>query len=344
MVVELQYPSEYVFSSALDEIIFSTSAEPANFCLKMGDAVILDENYVPDSSGRVVIHDLQKLIEPYLLTNLIETFTYTITDGDASAKTRSFTVQYCAAESSLSARSFMEQYFLSSLMGDKVTTLGRKEFLHLVTTEACSVSAVCTYLEDGELMVGTVPVKEVTELNKVVTFEVSPSLFEEVGKQLVKYEIQAGQRRQLYLVDDTALDVAPALLFTNSFGCQETFYCTGTQEIDPQFSRSASLIGGKYRNYLIEENRVFSANTGILNVAMSMWADDLFRSREVYLLEGNLPGKEITITESDSKRSNDYEAMFVYTFKYRYAQRNHNILHLPKAGRVFDFTFDNTFE
>ena len=107
MLVELQYPSEYVFSSALDEIIFSTSAEPANFCLKMGDAVILDENYVPDSSGRVVIYDLQKLIEPYLLTNLIETFTYTITDGDASAKTRSFTVQYCTAESSLSARSFM---------------------------------------------------------------------------------------------------------------------------------------------------------------------------------------------------------------------------------------------
>lgn len=344
MIVELQYPSEYVFSSALDEIIFSTSAEPANFCLKMGDTVILDENYVPDSSGRVVIYDLQKLIEPYLLTNLIESFTYTITDGDATTKTRTFTVQYCAAESSLSARSFMDQYFLSSLMGDKVTTLGRKEFLHLVTTETCSVSAVCTYWADGEFTVGTVPVREVTELNKVVTFEVSSALFEELGKQLVKYEIQAGARRQLYLVDDNALDVAPALLFTNSFGCQETFYCTGTQEIDPQFSRSASLIGGKYRNYLIEENRVFSANTGILNIPMSMWADDLFRSREVYLLENNLPGKEITITESDSKRSNDYEAMYFYTFKYRYAQRNHNILHLPKAGRVFDFTFDNTFE
>lgn len=344
MIVELQYPSEYVFSSALDEIIFSTSAEPANFCLKMGDAVILDENYVPDSSGRVVIYDLQKLIEPYLLTNLIETFTYTITDGDASSKTRSFTVQYCAAESSLSARSFMEQYFLSSLMGDKVTTLGRKEFLHLVTTEVCSVSAACTYWADGELTVRTVLVKEVTELNKVVTFEVSPSMFEELGKQLVKYEIQAGARRQVYMVDENAMDVAPSLLFTNSFGCQETFYCTGTQEIDPQFNRSASLIGGKYRNYLIEENRVFSANTGLLNVAMSMWADELFRSREIYLLVNNLPDKEITITESDSKRSNDYEAMYVYTFKYRYAQRNHNILHLPKAGRVFDFTFDNTFE
>lgn len=344
MIVELQYPSEYVFSSALDEIVFSTSASPANFSLKMGDTVILDENYVPDANGRVVIYDLQKLIEPYLRTNLIESFSYTITDSDATPKTRTFTVQYCAAESSLSAQDFMSKYFLSSLMGEKVTSFGRKEFLHLVTTEACTVNAVCTYLSGGALSVETIKVKDATALNRVVTFEVSPSLFEAVGKQLVKYEIQAGSRKQLYKVDDQMLDVAPSLLFTNSFGCQETFYCTGTHEVDPQFSRSSSLIGGKLRNYLIEEKRMFSANTGVLNVPMSMWADDLFRSREVYMLEGNLQGKEITITESDSKRTNDYDAMYIYTFKYRYAQRNHNILHLPKAGRIFDFTFDNTFE
>ena len=344
MIVELQYPSEYVFSSTLDEIIFTASAGPANFCLKMGDAVILDENYVPDSSGRVVIYDLQKLVEPYLRTNLIESFSYTITDGDASPKSRSFTVQYCAAESSLTARSFMEQYFLSSLMGEKVTASARREFLHLVVTEVTPVTAVCTYWADGSLVVLDKSVTDLNNLNKVVTIEVSSSLFEEEGKELVKYEIHAGQRRQLYMLDYQCLDVAPALLFTNSFGCQETFYCTGTHELDPQFSRSASLIGGKLRNYLIEENRVFSANTGVLNVPMSMWADDLFRSREVYLLEDNKADKEITITESDSKRTNDYDAMYIYTFKYRYAQRNHNILHLPKAGRVFDFTFDNTFE
>ena len=344
MIVELQYPSEYVFSSALDEIIFTISAETANFCLKMGDEVILDENYVPDASGRVVIHDLQKLIETYLQTNLIESFSYTITEDSSTFVSRSFIVQYCAAESSLPAQTFMEQYFLSSLMGEKVTSVGRKEFVHLVTTEECTVSALCTYWADGELSTDTVTVKEVTDLNKVVTVEVSPSLFEVEGKQLVKYEIQAGSRSQSYLVDDECLDVAPALVFTNSFGCQETFYCTGTQELEPQFTRSASLIGGKYRNYLVEENRVFSADTGILNVPMSMWADDLFRSREIYLMVDNLPDKEITITESDSKRSNDYDHLFRYTFKYRYAQRNHNILQLPKAGRVFDFTFDNTFE
>lgn len=345
MIVLIQGIPDYVFSSALDEFIFTTDASSANFCLKKGSEVILDENYVPDDKGRITIYDLQRLIEPYLQTNLIESFSYTITDSFGITQSNSFTVQYCTAESSLSARSFMEKYFLSSLMGgDKVTALGRKEVVHLVTTQACSVKVVCTYWEDGALAVSEKTVMEVTELNKVVTVDVSPSLFEEAGSQLVKYYVKAGERTQSFLVDDECPDVAPILLFTNSFGCQETFYCTGTQELDPQFSRSASLIGGKYRNYLIEENRVFSANTGILNVHMSMWADELFRSREIYLMDNNIVGKEITILESDSKRTNDYDAMYSYTFKYRYAQRNHNILHLPRAGRVFDYTFDDTFE
>lgn len=343
MIVVLKDVADYEFSSGLDELVFSTDSGSARFCLTMGGETILDETYVPDSSGRIIVRDLQQLVEPCLQTNLIESFGYTIT-ADTSTVSRSFTVQYCAAESSLPAQNFMEQYFLSSLMGVKVTSIGRKEFLHLVTTQACSVSAVCTYWADGALVMSTKSVKEVSSLNQVVTVEVSPSLFEEVGMQLLQYVIHAGDRAQTYKVDDECLDVAPALLFTNSFGCQETFYCTGSHELEPQFERSSSVISGMFRNYHIKENRVFSANTGILNTPMSMWADELFRSREIYLLEGNLPGKEITITESDSKRSNDYESMFCYTFKYRYAQRNHNILHLPKAGRVFDFTFDNTFE
>ncbi len=345
MIVLIQGIPDYVFSSALDEFIFTTDASSANFCMKKGTEVILDENYVPDEKGRITVYDLQRLIEPYLQVNLIESFSYTITDSLGITQSGSFTAQYCAAESSLSARSFMEKYFLSSLMGgDKVTALGRKEVVHFVTTQACSVNAVCTYWKDGALVVETKTIKDVTELNKVVTVDVSPSLFEIADSRLVKYCIEADSRTQSFIVDDECPDVAPALLFTNSFGCQETFYCTGTQELDPQFSRSASIISGKYRNYLIEENRVFSANTGILNVPMSMWADELFRSREIYLMDNNIVGKEITILDSDSKRTNDYDAMYSYSFKYRYAQRNHNILHLPRAGRVFDYTFDDTFE
>lgn len=345
MTILLQGIPDYVFSSALGEFYFTTDASSANFCLMKDGEVILDEDYVPDEIGQIVVYDLQRLIEPYLLANLVETFTYTIKDRGGSTKSGSFTAQYCTADVPLSASQFNQKYFLSTLMGDKVTAMGRKEFVHLVTASEVAVVAYKTYWSDSDgLTSGETTVETVTDLNKVVTIDVSPDLFASQGKQLVSYIIMAGERKMSFKVDGNCPDVSPSLVFTNSFGCQETFYCAGTQELAPLFTRSASLVGGMYRNYLIEENRVFSANTGVMPQEMAQWADELFRSREIYLMVDNVPGKEITITDSDSKRTNDYDAMPYFTFKYRYAQRNHNIIHLPRAGRVFDYTFDDTFE
>ena len=33
-----------------------------------------------------------------------------------------------------------------------------------------------------------------------------------------------------------------------------------------------------------------------------------------------------------------------FTFSYQYAQRNHNVFDTLRSGRIFDNTFDNTFE
>lgn len=71
---------------------------------------ILSETYIPDASGRITINDLQGLIEPYLATNLIERCSYRITDG-SSEQNKNFTVQFCAAESSMPAADFMAGYF-----------------------------------------------------------------------------------------------------------------------------------------------------------------------------------------------------------------------------------------
>ena len=73
MIVILQGIPDYVFSSALSEFYFSTDAASASFRLTKGSEVILEENYVPDGNGQIVVYDLQRLIEPYLRTNLKET-------------------------------------------------------------------------------------------------------------------------------------------------------------------------------------------------------------------------------------------------------------------------------
>lgn len=343
MVVLINDVADYVFSSALDKIVFTTDQASATFKLSVGDQEVLNETYVPDAKGKITILDLQDLIEPYLASNLIEQFVYKITDAGGVSIDKTFTVQFCAAESSLDAKPFMQDYFLSTLMGEKITALGRKEFLHLVVFEDTPVSVSCMYVSATGTTSKTVSLDAVTTHDQVITIDVSPDKFKDDAGQLFFYTVQAGNRKQSFQVDLACPDAAPCLLFTNSFGCQETMYCTGTHTLDPQYDRSSTVINGKFRNYQIEEKRVFNANTGILNNTMGVWADDLFRSKEIYLLDGEQPGKEVTITDSDSKRTNDFDALPFFTFEYRYAQRNQNILQLPRAGRVFDNTFDNTF-
>lgn len=81
---------------------------------------------------------------------------------------------------------------------------------------------------------------------------------------------------------------------------------------------------------------------------MANWVDELFRSQTVHVVNfkdghPNI-GKEVIITESKSEYSNEDEELPRFTFSYQYAQRNHNVLNLLRSGRIFDNTFDNTFE
>ncbi len=332
----------YMFSSALDTLEIATNEDNITFVVSNADGDILNEKYVPDNNGVIVIADLKDLIEPYLRNKLIDTFNYQVIGTTTINK--SFVVQFCAAESPLDALPFLEGYFLSSLLGPKTTSIGRKEFLHLVATEATPISVECLYLVGGKTYrFETVNLNTITTLNEVSTLDVSPDLFDSSDDILFQYTVTAGSRTQIFNLDINNPDIAPALLFTNSFGCQETLYCTGTHTLSPSFERSQAMINGMFRNYQIEETRVFTANTGVLTFEMALWAEDLFRSKEIYLLVDDQPGKEISITESQSERNNDLDTLPSFTFKYRYAQRQQNIIQLARAGRVFDNTFDNTF-
>ena len=331
----------YAFLSALSDLVFSTDKESAVVIFTVGGEDIFNERLYPDSSGTIRVRALDQLLEPYLTTNLIESFYYSINDG-YSTKESQFKVQYCTVEVPYSASTFTDEYYLSPLLGEKITAMGRKEFLHLVSASSSKVYVECCYLMNVTTTVETNELKTITELNKVVTLDVSPSNFEKEHWKLLSYCVKTGNRKQMFVVDHRSTEAAPCLLFTNSFGCQETIYCTGTHQAAPDYTRNTALVDGKFKNYQIDENRVFKASTGILNTHMANWADDLFRSKEVYLLENSAPGKEITITDSKSERSNNPDALPNFSFEYRYAQRNHNILQFG-AGRVFDNTFDQTF-
>ena len=290
--------------------------------------------------GVITLVELGELLEPYARKRLVCGVTIT-----AAGTSATLTVLYAMADVGVDAETFYKGYFLSILQGPKLTAMGRLELLWYYGSEAATVTADYA---DGST--ANMPAVMATSTSQYSCIDASPDHYAQAGKQLVAYTVQAGNRSQQFYIDHLQPDCAPILEFYNSFGVWELIYCTGTHKVAPDYKRSSVRIGGLLRNYHIEETRKFEADTGILTTPMAAWADELFRSEEVYVVnvyggsgEDRDEGREVVITDSKSEVTNEDDDLPHFSFTYQYAQRIHNVLQLNRVDRIFDNTFDHTF-
>lgn len=335
------------FSANIPDVEFSIGGYRAAVVMTVDGEEIYNERLYP-VGGKIQLCELDCLLGPYARQSLkialgIKIVEQTDSSDAADTKTISADIIYSAADIGTSAADFMAKRFLTLLESEKVTALNRLEYLHYIGTEAAKVTAEyddgSTKAFDADVVAGN---------DKYTTIDVSANKFVVEGKVLVCYDVQAGARSFRFAIDFDEPDCAPVLVFVNSFGVEELLYCTGTHTVAPTYKRDSGYIGRYNRNYNIVETRQFKADTGIMTFAMANWADELLRSQEVHVVnfkDGHANvGKEVTITDSKSEYSNDDDELPRFTFTYQYAQRNHNVVDVLRSGRIFDNTFDNTFE
>lgn len=328
------------FTSGMPDVeIVGNDGSPQLVTVTCEDEVLISETLWP-VGGFIRIVELGELLETYVKKRLVSSVTIT-SDGTSAT----FTVLYSMADVGVDAEEFYNAYFLSILQGPKLTAMGRLELLWYYGNEVPTVTA--DYADGSSSIMPAVMATTTTQYSCI---DASPDHYAQEGKQLVAYTVQAGKRRQQFNVDPLRPDCAPILEFYNSFGVWELLYCTGTHKVAPDYKRSAARIGGLLRNYHIEETRKFEADTGFLTTPMAAWADELFRSEEVYVVnvyggsvESRDAGKEVVIIDSKSEVTNEDDHMPSFTFTYQYAQRIHNVLQLNRVDRIFDNTFDHTF-
>ena len=330
------------FSCNIPDVTINTS-EQAHIVIAVDNENVYDEWLFP-VDNTITIKELGDLVTPYARQRQQVSLSITATnEGGQQLLSTSATVIYCQADfGDVTAESFLENHFLSIRMGPKVTAIGRLEYLH---SSGSDTPACTAYYSDGTTAAFTPSV--VQSGTGYRTFDVSPDNFTTEGKTLTSYTVTAGLRRQDYYIDLEQPDCAPILVFVNSFGLDELAYCTGIHRVDPSYKRSWAYVGRLQRNYKIDETRNFKADTGPLTTAMANWWDEVFRSDSVRIVnfkDGNPNvGMDLLITDSKSAYSNDDAEIPRFTFTYQYAQRNHNVVQLLRAGRIFDNTFDNTF-
>lgn len=306
--------------------------------------VILLESLYKDTDGVATVRDIRGLIEPYTNKTLSTSFRFYLKDSNSS-KNIDFTVLYSLTEINIGAEDFALNYFLTKMMGDKEVLPNSPEYLHFLAVKPVTVTAELAFWKDGEIKLENKDIATSTGNYELVTLDVSPDKLSttDTNGELIGYVIKAGDRVARYSVNNDLLVNGPTFLFTNSFGCQEVFVCKGVTEVDQTFKREHGYVNDYFKTVFAEEERIYKAETGVMDEFTAILAEELLRSHEIYLMRGKLPFKEVAIKASNAKKDSYLGSNPSYTLDYRLAQRNHNIMDLKSEGRIFDQTFDKTF-
>ena len=328
-----------MFSSEFVQLKFNCTTASMEFSIMQGSSEIFSQTYFPDDNHQVVIYDLDKFLEAHI-DMFCAPFSFFIDGNDIGE----VTVITCNAAVEEPANTFYKDFFFTPAMGERDTATGRYETVTALTDKDTAVEALCTYRAAD----GTISTKKVTltQLNGWSPINVSPARFEDADSgTLISYVIQAGTRKARYRVLASAPEVDPAIIFLNSFGCWETLHLTGTKQVAPSYTRSTAIIEGQTRIYDIDEVMYYKAHTGSLRPGMVPVALDLARAKDVFLLNADgSAGGRLIITDVDVKHTNEDNSIPDFQFTYRRADRRSAMLSVVRPPKVFDDTFDETYE
>ena len=307
--------------------------------ISQGSDVVLMSTYTP-VNGVVTLYHLNKLLLP-LISDVMSDFT--ITAGSVSKTVHVVRAGVLVSEG---AATFLPSFFLSMAMGERDTASGRHECVSFIATEASAVDvvALCTYVSGT--MVNTASKSVATGLasGALHTVDVSADRFvDSTLGVLVSYVVVAGERKMRYRVRPAAATEV-AMMFRNAFGAWETFYLSGSRASEPEYRRETANVNGAFTLYDLEETQQWVSHSGLLRPCGVALGHDLARSKDVFLLEGSTAGAAIVITSVEVKTTGDWDENAAFSFTWRRATRLTALLEAQRPPKLFDETFDETYD
>ena len=329
--------SAYLFVSDLDVVVFSAQSTMTLVITDAGGATVISCSYTP-VDGVVKVYDLDQLLSP-LIGEVMADFTFSVNSISSVLHILQSNIRVGDG-----ADAFLAGHFLSSVQAARDTAVGRKEMVTLLSTSGTvDVTATCVYA-DGEMCVPQ-SVTLASSLPSGIVHEVdcSPSLLvnDSLGV-LVQYTVSSGGRKMTFRVSPTQTHRL-ALLMRNSFGAWEPCYFQGMNEHDPKITRDMAIVNTQLRPLRIDEEDICKSYTGPLRPGAVQLFRDLARSRDVVLLEDGVASDPVVVTDADVKHTDDDGSLPAFTFTWRRASRTGLMMNASRVPRIFDETFDESF-
>lgn len=349
----VRFPIEELSADYGDIILDSVSGN-VEAVISINGSEILHEVYSPDISGMVYIRDVGYLammyndIDNISLDNGIDG-SCVVLDISLKSGNETFsspvTIYCCDAETGDTlAVSTLKRMPLSRLTS-KVTGIGRTEFISFYGDG--QIMADVVFYGDGKDDIKTVEIGNITVGdNAYYRFDVSPSVVATlcgiIENDIIQYTVYKSENEPIsFIVDRRSYLNKNTFVFKNIFGAQEVFTCTGDDESERKWTRIFGTINRNQRQISRDLVNTIKVNTGLLNRETLGLLEDMMNSQHVYCLEDGVLRK-VSIIEESFKVSSRKDQVIALEFKYRYSSNN-QLQYRANKKRIFDFTFDGSF-
>ncbi len=133
-------------------------------------------------------------------------------------------------------------------------------------------------------------------------------------------------------------EVTP-IRFLNAYGAHDTFYFYGVRSEETKPTYTAATIEGLTRNYQIDVQPEWKAQTGPLGKTELALLHHLVQARRLWLLTD---GEELTLTSCELKPTNELHTAQTASISFREAREGQRLSSSLRV-RTFDGTFDEKF-
>ena len=333
--------------SDLSDLNIHTDADAVTVTIGVYDTgkFLMQETYVPDTEGHVIIRDLADIAERILGSDSMKKITIVASAGVGNVDLVDFYVLYCRA---LVPQSYVTDHFLTAASGfEKMTYIGAEEILYLTSgnvssTESISVNAEINYYDPLTQTVSTknILVNEVQANDKVVAVNVSPYFYLAPYLTLLDYTIRAGQRSQKYVVMRN-LNHPVSFRFRNRFGMLDSAHCFGTIESQIDVTRSTASVNRQQKTYKVVYYPTWVIKSGLVTEGSLQSVLDVLTSEEVTML---LDGYtfQVVVTDHKTTITDDSDALNEIELTVQQGASNRMPVRYNSTG-IFDNTFDNTY-
>ena len=334
--------------SELSDLVIKTDSEYVTVAISVvdDDTTFLQETYVPDNEGYVIIRDLADIAEKMLGSEVMKRIKI-IVSGDTiyNAASVLFYVLYCKA---LVPDSYVTDHFLNSSSGfDKMTYVGAEELLYITSGDVSStdliwVHADVNYYDPVTQTVSSknIWVENVQANDKVMSVNVSPYYFLDPFMTLLDYTVHAGNRSQKFIVMRNLIHPV-SFRFRNRFGLFDSAHCFGSIESQVDVTRSIASVNKKQKTYKVVYYPSWVIKSGKMAEGSLQSVLDMLTSDEVTML---LDGYtfQVVITDHDTTITDDTDALNEIELTVQQGLSNRMPVSFNSTG-IFDTTFDNSF-